>query len=217
MTGVQTCALPISRHGVWWWPASDTHASQVVMADAEPAISALLPYIDGRKCIVQAGGNVGVYPALLAQTFDAVVTVEPDDVNYECMRRNLANCPNVVHKHAAFGAEPGVCNPVHLDETNCGAHLVDFTDGNVPVLRIDHMGLTDCDAIWLDVEGSELLALQGAERTIKQFSPVIAVEDKGLNEAFGVKDGALQAWLSDRGYEQVGAYGRDKIFKRKVL
>jgi hypothetical protein len=186
------------------------------MADAEPDIAALLPYIDGRKCIVQAGGNVGVYPALLAETFETVVTAEPDDVNYECLQRNLTDCNNVIHMHAAFGAEAGVCKPVHLDETNCGAHLVEFSTGNVPVLKIDDMQLTDCDAIWLDVEGSELLALQGAELTIERFSPVISVEDKGLNEAFGVEDGALQAWLSKRGYEQVGAYGRDKIFKRKV-
>jgi FkbM family methyltransferase len=186
------------------------------MADCDPDISALLPFIDGRACIVQAGGNVGVYPSALARSFLKVVTAEPDHANYECLRRNLEGNVRIRHLNCAFGETAGSCEPVHLDETNCGAHLVEFGTGEVPVIRIDDLKLEACDAIWLDIEGSELLALKGAEATIERFSPVISVEDKGLNQAFGIADGELQEWLAERKYMQVGAHGRDKIFKRHL-
>ena len=65
----------------WWWPESDVRARPVITGDCDAAIAELLPHIGGRSCIVQAGGNVGVYPIALAKHFDRVVTVEPDPEN----------------------------------------------------------------------------------------------------------------------------------------
>jgi FkbM family methyltransferase len=204
-----------------WWPALDTDARGVITADCKPSIAALLPHVKGRDVIVQAGACVGVYPLELAKHFANVFTTEPDPANYECLARNIAEqhkAEGVITfppRPAAFGAEPGSCSPVVVTSTNCGAHRVEYGEGAIPVMTIDSLSLPACDCVWADVEGSELFLLQGAADTIERYSPTIAVEDKGLHRSFGIPDGALQAWLAERGYSEVARIGRDKIFTRR--
>lgn len=207
----------LAIHNGWYWPAIDTDTRAVVERDCEPSIRALLQTFAGRDCIVQAGANVGMYPVALAQHFNAVFTVEPDPTNWECLKRNLETrnpSDRIAALHAAFGEEEGACVPVHFKPRNCGAHQVKFGTGEIPVWTIDGLELSACDCIWLDIEGAELLALKGAVRTIEQFGPVIACEDKGLGRSFGVERGALQSWLAGFGYEQIGRIGNDSVFRR---
>lgn len=202
----------------WWWPADDVHAKGVILRDCEPSIRQLLPHVRGRDCIIQAGANVGVYPIALTDHFQRVITAEPHPVNWECLEQNLtARDPlgRIEAFPAAFGANHGACKPTIVELNNCGAHRVAFEGGPVEVIRIDDLSLEHIDAIWVDVEGSELFALQGAENTIERFKPVICAEDKGLHRAFNIPDGALQAWLDARGYHEVDLIGRDKVFARR--
>lgn len=207
----------LANYGGWWWPADDFDARPVIERDCLPSITALLAHVVGRDCIVQAGANVGLYPVALADHFRSVVTCEPDPTNWACLHRNLAARDSLNRVSAcigAFGEAEGVCAPLEVQPHNCGAHRVNFNSGTIPVFAIDSLNLDACDAIWLDVEGSELPALKGAAQTIDQFSPTIAVEDKGLHRAFEIPDGALQQWLANRGYEYVDKIGNDKVFKR---
>lgn len=201
----------------WWWPANDTDAHGVIMRDAVTDIPSLLAHVKGRRLIVQAGANVGIYPVALAKHFATVFTVEPDALNYECLSRNLMarDVPNIAYMRAAFGDEPAR-GAIEVERaSNCGAHRVRSGGGDVEILRIDDMRLGACDCIWLDIEGMELLALKGAAATIHTYSPVICIEDKGLSEHFGIRPGEAQAWLAERGYAEVARIGRDKVFKRR--
>lgn len=210
--------LGIAQHDGLWWPVEDIEARPVITRDCEPSIAALLPHVVGRACIVQAGANIGTYPLALADHFRAVFTAEPDPRNYDCLKANLTArdaLRRVTALHAAFGETEGECSPLEVHAHNCGAHRVSYGKGAIPVWTIDGLELTACDAIWLDVEGSELFALKGAADTIERFSPIIAAEDKGLDrEFFDVPAGSLQVWLADRGYVQIDQIGRDKIFRR---
>lgn len=213
-------APPIVQVNGLWWPADDHHARPVITRDCLPAIAALLTHVppDRRDIIVQAGANVGTYPLALTDHFSQVVTCEPDALNYACLVRNLEardSLKRVKAFNAAFGEAPGTCAPTEVHPRNCGAHRVDYASGDVPVMTIDGLGLERCDAIWLDVEGSELFALKGAAKTIERFAPILAAEDKGLDARFfGTPPGALQAWLGERGYSEVAQIGRDKVFRR---
>lgn len=200
----------------------DVHARRVLERDVVTAIPALLEHIEGRSLIVQAGGNVGLFPLALAQHFRSVITAEPDETNYACLKRNLKTHDTegrITALEAAFGEREGECQPTEVEPMNCGAHRVEFGKGQVPVwslddLLLDELKVTALDAIYLDIEGAELLALRGAVRCIRKFSPVIALEDKGHHRAFGIPDGALQKWLTAEGYSQIDKIGQDKIFKR---
>lgn len=205
----------IQRDG-WWVPDSDRRGFPVFIGDVNESVGRILTHIKGRNCIVQAGACLGIYPVALADFFQRVVTVEPDPENADCMRKNVKardTFGRIIMHEAALSDRIGGCKMVEVEPDNCGAHRID-RDGAIPTITIDALGLDHCDAIWLDIEGSELLALQGAIETIDKFSPTIAVEDKGLNAAFGIMPGELQHWLGLFGYQEVDRIGRDKVFRR---
>jgi FkbM family methyltransferase len=159
-------------------------------------------YVRHRGTIVQAGGNCGVWPKHASSSYHFVYTFEPDALNFEALCANLSGRKNVFAFRAALGAQN---MPATLDgaDNNCGAYTMRQSMlGEVPVIRIDDLGLARCDLIYLDVEGMEYAALMGAQRTIARFSPVVAFEDKGLGKNYGVAAGDIQRWLElDYDYE----------------
>lgn len=208
----------MTPHGGWYWPDADTDARAVITRDCLPSIAALLPHVEGRDCIVQAGANVGLYPVALTDHFQRVVTFEPDPENWACLKRNLAardSLGRVTAHNLALGAATGSCRMEAVSVSNCGAHRIKPGSGSILIQSIDSFDLPACDAIWLDVEGSELAALKGAVQTIEKFSPTIAIEDKGLDGAFGVARGEAISWLGFFGYDWVDRIGQDKIFRRR--
>lgn len=213
----------LAKYDGWWWPAADTDARGVITADCQPSIRALLKHVPGRAVIVQAGGNIGLYPLTLAEHFDEVWSFEPHPTNYECFRRNWEAHPLKAHVNivqAGLGETYDKARMFEVQASNCGAHRIEFSkvtpDNAVTIMALDSVPLHALDCLWLDVEGGELAALKGAEQAIARFSPVIAVEDKGLHRSFGITDGALQQWLGERGYEQVDRIGQDKVFVRNA-
>lgn len=209
--------MTVNQIDGWWWPESDRRGRPVILGDVQADVAALLKHIEGRTCIVQAGGNVGVYPLALADHFRRVITAEPDEANVHCLWKNLAArdvFKRVDARQAAFGETPGACKVVVVEPDNVGAHRVEPAEDGPVMLPIDLIGLIHCDAIWLDVEGYELQALKGAAETIEAFSPVVCIEDKGLEAAYGTPRGAAIAWLTAQGYRLVDRFGRDKVFKR---
>lgn len=212
----------LAKYDGLWWPAADTDARGVITADCQPSIRALLKHVPGRAVIVQAGGNIGLYPLALASMFNEIWSFEPHPTNYECFRRNWEAHPlkaqvNIVQ--AGLGETYDKARMFEVQASNCGAHRIEFSkvtpDNAVTIMALDSIPLHACDCIWLDCEGSELFALRGAVKTIDQFSPVVCVEDKGLGqEFFNTPAGALQDFLGSLGYSQIDKIGRDKVFKR---
>lgn len=165
------------------------------------------------RTVIQAGGNIGVYPATMAGQFERVITVEPDLINYQALLLNVAGRDNIEHHWAAFGDKIGTASIDHVYPENIGAHQLK-AGSDVRVLTIDSFCVDNCDFIQLDVEGYEHLALLGAERTIKKTHPVITLELKGLGSRYGYSDEDTINLLQDWGYEIVGRVNRDVIFAR---
>lgn len=195
------------RVGDFWWPM-DNRAAHAALIQVR-SLADVIPFCRQRRVAVQAGGNVGVYARYLAQHFDGVVTLEPDTENFECLLRNVPEA-NVSKIEAAVGNEAKRVGMLR-NPTNVGAHRIDG-DGDIPVVRIDDLGLEACDFLCLDVEGYEMEALRGAVKTIARDKPVILFESNGLGAHFGVTKGDIQSWLNaEFGYREVLRCGRDVV------
>lgn len=187
---------------VWSWPEADTHIRRNFTSgpcDVEAAIEMVAPLLKGRRVCIQAGACLGVWPRRLAQVFEQVLTFEPCVENYDCAVRNLADVPNVTAFPAALGASAGECELDRCisEADNAGAFRCAEGRG-VPVRTIDGLDLSACDLIYLDIEGAELAALQGARQTIFRFRPVIGFEHKFDRNA------AIVGYLASLGYQVAG-------------
>ena len=185
-----------------WWPDTDETARPAITWDSRISIPKVCTYVKDFNCVIQAGGNVGVYPIALATYFDRVLSFEPDYANYECLERNVGLNPKIQIERAALGADIGTCRIEIVEENNCGAHKI-VQGGDTPVLTIDDLGLSHCDLIWLDIEGHEAKAIDGARATIEKFSPIIVLEEKGLGDLASLP-----------GYRRLDRIGNDTVYWR---
>lgn len=190
------------------WPKIDQHCKDVVF-DSPIDMERAYAHCRGFDVAVQAGGNCGVWPKAMSAKFAAVYTFEPDPLNFYCLVRNAPQA-NVFKFNAALGNARKTVE-LNREAANVGAHAV-AGEGRIPVLSIDDLGLTQCDLIYLDIEGYELAAICGAFRTIKTCKPVIAFEDKGLSVAYGVELGEAARYLEDaHRYRRIDQVGNDTI------
>jgi len=196
----------------WQVPDLDECCINALLVEL-PDLKESYAFINQFRTVIQAGGNIGVYPATMAQQFERVITVEPDTVNYQALLLNVAGHENIMYAQAAFGDKYGTASVDHIYPENIGAHqLKAGTD--VRVIPIDSWNVDDCDFIQLDVEGSEHQAILGAEQTIKKTYPVITLELKGLGSRYGYSNEDTIELLASWGYEIVGRVNRDVIFAR---
>lgn len=203
----------------WYWPIEDTECWPVIFKWS-PDLHLAMHYCKEKRSVVQAGGNMGVWPWILSHHFNRVYTFEPDPRCFPFLVENLSGSSNVCSFQASLGLDRFHQRIHNLkgEETNLGAQYTDAALGDdaIPQFRIDDLNLSFCDLIYLDIEGHEMHALQGGIDTIAQCRPVIVVEDKGLSDKFGVAKGEIEKWLHlDFGYEVVARPNRDVIMVAK--
>lgn len=127
---------------------------------------------------IQAGGNLGLYPRLLANRFKTVYTFEPDPLNFHCLVNNC-QVDNVIKVNAALGEDNSFCSVLRNHRSNVGMHrTIKDVNGTIPILAIDSLNFNDCDMICLDTEGYEYHIIKGALKTIEKYKPVITCENK---------------------------------------
>ena len=196
----------------WHVPDIDECCLPTILSEL-PDLAKSYQFINKFRTAIQAGGNVGVYPATMAEQFERVITVEPDTANFQALVLNVADIKNIDFAQAAFGDKEGTASVDHVYPDNIGAHQLK-AGNDVRVIPIDFFEVHDCDFIQLDIEGYEHLALLGAEQTIKKTYPVITLELKGLGSRYGYSDEDTIELLANWGYEIVGRVNRDVIFAR---
>lgn len=191
------------------WPIDDSECARVAFDTLDDA-DAAIGLCRGSALAVQAGGNAGAWPLHFARSFNRVITFEPCPVNFAALAINVAAVEGITPIPFALGARGGAWCGLDRIEGNAGAHQI-TTGLEAPVMALDDLALPACDLIYLDIEGSEHAALIGALGTIARFKPVIAVEDKGLSERYGVRQGTCEELLRGFGYHVARRHRRDVI------
>lgn len=168
----------LGRHAEWVWAKSDQDNSFDAIADHWVCglEEKWLRAVSFRRSVcIQAGGNCGMYPKLLAQRFHTVYTFEPDPVNFYALTQNCTD-KNIIKVQAALGATCGTCGISRKFPNNSGSYRVVENQGPVLRVSIDSFNLPVVDFMQLDVEGYEEQVIAGAVDTIRRCEPVISVE-----------------------------------------
>jgi FkbM family methyltransferase len=201
----------INKSG-WWVPEADACCFQIVQREVND-LQEILPLCKDFRRVVQAGGNIGIWPKRLAYDFETVSTFEPDPANYCALVENTKEIDNIVATSAALGDCASRAGIDHINPQNIGAHQI--KEGNeFDVLTVDSFGWEDVDLLQLDVEGFEHFAILGAAETIQRSGPIIVLELKGLGKRYGVEDSETVDFLAGLGYKITNRIHRDVIFTR---
>ncbi|SAL24369.1 FkbM family methyltransferase [Caballeronia humi] len=169
----------------------------------------IMQLVGGSGLVVEVGANIGAHSIAMAKTaaqnHQTMVVFEPQPVIFQNLCANLAlnNIQNVRAWPFACGAEKGELHFPSQDyyspgnfggvsmQTEAGANTV-----VVPCVTLDEMlGGALVSLIKLDVEGFELSALQGAQRTIGRSRPVLYVENDRMD-----RSPALIEWIWSQDY-----------------
>ena len=171
-----------------------------------------------RRAVVQAGGNLGIFPKYLASRFHVVYTFEPAPDLFLHLCHNAPET-NIVRFQCGLGAHAGFVTLERFNRTRPGVPHEGTTHisgpGPLPVITLDSLQLEqmDCiDLLYLDVEGWELFALRGARRLLARSRPVIGVEVNRNLEIAGCSQEELADFLMSMGYTRAGSHRSDEFW-----
>jgi FkbM family methyltransferase len=128
------------------------------------------------------GANIGYYSSYLSPLVRHVYAFEPDPRNTPSLRRNAGLCKNIVVVEKAVSDRDGVANlsvgggaTTNSLESRPGLATI-----QVPTISIDSFvdqnPQLDVGLIKTDIEGHDLHALRGMERSVAKFQPLILSE-----------------------------------------
>jgi FkbM family methyltransferase len=151
--------------------------------------------VDGQRVLLDVGANIGVTAAILSAYCPqaSVVAIEAGPGVVEVLQRNVRRngLISVTPLHVAVGHREGV---VQFFEESAFGHIVDDSDApevrkhgltvDVEMRTIDSIvddlerdsGVDAIDLVKVDIEGAEPAAIEGMQRTLEKFAPMLWVE-----------------------------------------
>jgi FkbM family methyltransferase len=159
------------------------------------------------------GANIGYYTLLLSRLVGndgLVVAVEPHPVNFHLLQLNLRinRVSNVRLVSAAISDKDGRTFLFEAEGSNWHSLLPTERTSQkaieVPTLTIDtlaHQVERPIDLLRMDIEGGELSALKGGEKTLRCYRPALVME---IHPPYLPPDAVPQllSWLQSLGYER---------------
>jgi FkbM family methyltransferase len=143
--------------------------------------------------ILDVGAYIGTHSlsfAKLVQPDGFVFSFEPQRIAFEFLSANIImnNLTNVFPMHAAVSDTPGeimvpVINPASQSNTAAFKVSGHAMGDAVKQVTIDSLGFGRCNMIKIDVEGMESNVIAGAQNTIRQFRPVLFLENNGFGDS----------------------------------
>jgi FkbM family methyltransferase len=158
----------------------------------------------GRRIVLDVGGNIGTGPVESVCTlgFERAIAFEPHPENWKVLRINTilnGTEDKVTLVNAAVADAEGTAT-LSVSSKNSGAHSLSGGDVReigtieVPTVTIDGLaarGELDPDAVsllWMDIEGYEVHALQGARCLVERSVPFVMELNPSVLRAAGRAD-----------------------------
>lgn len=161
----------------WVWPIGDERG--VFCFETVEELPRYLKHVKKFDVCVQAGGLGGLYADYLADHFGIVYCYEPAE-HYEYCVLNITK-KNVILRNKALDDHQGMVDMVDPLPGNYGA-MYTKPGNKIKCVKLDDEDIGPVDFLMLDIEGAEYPALHGAQELIRKYHPVIAIEDKPLNQ-----------------------------------
>jgi len=204
--------------GGWWLPKGEKHF-RMMLRKSRPAhgrktyqyqkLSPAVELVKDKKGIaIDVGSNVGFWAWHLAREFEHVHCFEPVPMHNECLRLNSRGVDNISIYEEALGDKKcdvemlvydGDCGATHINQDHPRPGET-FTRVKSKSNTLDSYGFENVKFLKIDCEGFELAVLKGSEKTLRENSPVIVVEQKKENERFGLPSKGAVEYLKSFGY-----------------
>lgn len=164
----------------------------------------ILKQINPGDCVVDAGAFIGDHTIAYVRKVGPkglVFAFEPNPVAIECLRHNV-QAHNVAIFDRALGEHDGIAPLSGNNGVPSGGYLGEHMKvADIAVAPLDDFHIAP-DFIKLDVEGCELKALQGAEKTINKHHPRMVIEiNREALERQLTRPEHIFAWLQHHGYK----------------
>lgn len=200
------------RYGTYRLDLNDMVGREIYCDTYEPCESRVVrKMIQAGWTCVDAGANIGYFSILLSKLVGPtgrVYSFEPSPDNLESLATNLrlSEAANVTVQAAALSDHIGKAGFATNRRGNLGGSMLDDEGPEIVTLTTldafmeGHPG-EKVDFIKIDIEGSEVACLRGAEGTLKRDRPSILVE---INPNALLKHqtsaGELRSYLEKNGY-----------------
>lgn len=162
--------------------------------------------LTSRDVFVDVGANLGTFTIPAALKCSRVLAIEALPANFVLLCRSLVKnqLVNVTPLHCAAYTTAGIVN---VAMESAWATISETTPGvPVPALCLDDMlsvhGISHVDILKIDIEGSELPALRGMERTLRAGAvrEILLEVNETHCRAAGYKGDELLRYVAGHGY-----------------
>jgi FkbM family methyltransferase len=167
--------------------------------------------------LIDVGANIGsiVIPALKRGLMQTASAIEPHPGNLRLLRANLALneiLDSVSIFDVAAGAQSHSTLLLQESSTNSGNHSIGRSGISVRSMRLDDLEIPfESALLWMDIEGYEGHALEGASRILAAGTPFVSeFNPRFLAESSGMD--AFEAALLHRRIFDLGDPGRETSF-----
>jgi FkbM family methyltransferase len=155
-----------------------------------------LGFVKNFTTAIDGGANYGIMSYNLNSKFSKIYAFEVDIPVRECLNKNVEKfqLDNVVVCDCGLSDKEELVALNYLKST-FGTYINKEVSGTNICRTLDSFELTEVGFIKLDCEGYEPYILQGAEKTIKNYKPVILMEEKNYSKRYYGEEGNLAVEL----------------------
>jgi len=207
--------VKIEKVNDFWVPSNDVHIEQ--WKDGQPFTQnkCLLKFIKYCKSqskkmntVIDVGAWCGTWSKAIEPFAKKVIAFEPDTVHFECLQRNCTiNCNP---RMEAVGSEIKEISLTEDDFTQ--AKRVD-KQGDIRMITLDHLNLSDVDMVKIDVEGYEMEVLKGAKKTLENVQ-YLMIELNNNTKKYGSSNREVEKHIESLGFKVLIEHWPDKVFYR---